>query len=235
VNSAKTESYLFQSTFSGCALTAHLPRPLVAAWIPEGCELESDHQHLHPVIFLFGDQQRGAMVYGERAVSAPITYNEWAALVPGVRAGGQVFLFVASMVCNYPVAQFYGNNYYGYRKQLGSLHWTDRECEISVREPLMRATLEPATACGNAEADELFSTLQSPVLGLGSRGRFMHSCWKFQPEIAEFWRVGATLEVDRAFAPGVTPFSAVVSRDNGFLVRGVPWQLTAPMGSQANG
>lgn len=237
MDSALPGSYLFQSTFSGCALTVHLPRVIVTDWIPPGCGLKSTSEHLHPVVFLFGDQQRGAMVYGERVVTAPITYNEWAALVPGVTTAGQesAFTFVAGMVCNYPVAQFYGNTFYGYRKQLGSLFWDENNCEISVRETIMRASLEQPAACDLEDVEELFNYLHAPILGLDSRGGLMYSQWKFQPEIAEFWRVAASLEVDHAFAPGVNPFSAAVTQKDGFMLRGLPWQLTAPMRKHANG
>jgi hypothetical protein len=230
MNNVPFGSYLFQSTFSGCALTVYLPKLVVIDWIPRGSDLEAIHEHLHPIVFLFGDQQRGAVVYGDRVVTAPITYNEWAALVPGVYLPGQAgpFTFVAGMVCNYPVARFFGNTYYGYRKRLGTLLWKGRNCEVSVGKPIMRMALDQPTACDAEAATALFTHLQSPVLGLNANGDFMFSHWNFDPAIAEFWRVGARVEVDRRFAPGVSPFAAAVSRDDGFMLRGLPWQLSAP-------
>ena len=219
---------IFQSTFDGCWITSWLPARFVEAGLPKGYSLASDGTH--PVVFFFGDQLRGAMVIGGRTVSAPISYNEWGAVVPNVccEHSAEKFSVVLRMICNYPIATIVGRYIYGYEKQAGEMSWQVNHYTVARDKNIMEIDVHNTVPCSQGRLVELDALLGNRVVGRSATGLPLYTHWTFGTEIAETWEFSAEFCADSPFRQRTQPFTGSITAENGLMVRGMTWKVSAP-------
>jgi hypothetical protein len=219
---------IFQSTFDGCWMISRLPVPFVEAGLPDGFSLTSSGTH--PVVFFFGDQLRGAVIVGGRVVSAPISYNEWGAVVPAVSCKGSAeqFTVVLRMICNYPIATVVGKYLYGYDKQAGEMAWNANHYTVAQNENIMAIDVSNPVACSQRRLVELDALLGNRVVGRSAVGVPLYSHWEFDTAIAETWQFSAEFSANSPFSQSTEPFSGSISAEDGLMVRGMTWKVSVP-------
>jgi hypothetical protein len=233
-------SFVGQALFRGCIAVTHWKRNEVDSLLPSDLVLASNLSSTpedHPVVFLFGEQREGTLLYAGVALPTGIGYGEFALAIPFVhhRDGRHLHTFVPRMYSAYPPAVWSGNLYYGFGKEQAQMWWQGPVFLLcSLTGPLLfHAAIEqglPVARSSQDSSDPDLATLQAifamPVLGRRASGSYVCSYfdWDFQQALVH--RAESVLSVDASFVHGLTPRTC--HGDATFAVDGMLWKLSWP-------
>src|SRR5882724_1686714 len=114
--------FVGQARFSGCIAFTNWRRAEVEAFLPPELQLATNAvaADLHPVVFVFGDQAAGAILFAGFTVPTGAAYQELAIVVPFVRyrGGRHLHSYVPRMYSSYFPAVWHGNAHYGFSKEM---------------------------------------------------------------------------------------------------------------------
>lgn len=225
-----------QAWFHGHAVVTLWPRADIEALLPPPFEPAPNPRlpDSHPVLFLFGDQRNGAVIYGGVTLASRVVYQEFTMAVPFARHRecGSLHLYLPCMVSSFRPAVLTGNRVYGFAKRVGRL--TRHGCVCAVRDAdgtlLFEAHVEPTTADGAAATrfDTLRRWLALPVTGRREDGRWVSSYWHFDVARARIRPARARVRVAAALSPGVAAGRHVALPGGAFEVGAMRWVLSWP-------
>ncbi len=208
-----------------------LPRELRLT--PRGGEADS-----HPVLFVVGDQTRGASRVAGIEVEWGTRYEELVVAVPFVapRRGGSDSVFAAGMFSSYYVPNWWGRFAFGYGKQLASLERRGPIQALTTPEHGLVFQLAVEAAGPWQPADEtpidditgLCRMAALPWLGRKPGGGFVRSFSRWIFEDAEARRVDARPLVHRPVMNGLPTGAYEPVRGASVEVRGMTWWLSWP-------
>lgn len=147
----------------------------------------------HPVLFVHGEQTRGANFFAGIPIRSGLAYHEAGILIPFVRHAGRaetLTTVVPRMYADFFPPVWHDEAYYGLGKKLvrfateGPLHLclSDERLLLEVRaEP--RGAWQPAVAANDATLALVRATAGLPIVGRMADGSFVgsHFCWDFRP------------------------------------------------------
>jgi hypothetical protein len=234
-------AFATRAVFSGFAVCALPPRVQVEALLPGELALAGvgdGPSARHPLVFVFGEQTRCAMVVGGVDVERDVAYQELAVLVPFVthRRVRQLCVFVPGMLSSYYLSNWTGLVHYGYGKRLGHLHATPPVHAVTTPEhglafqaligeagPWLRAEQAGATALPAIRA-----IASLPWVGRKPTGAFARSFsdWRFAG--AQVRSVRARCSVHAPVAGALASGEYPVPDGCGLEVRGMTWWLSWP-------
>ena len=239
VSRAERITFVGQAVFNGCIATCGWPRPAVERLLPPELTLapnRSDISGLHPVVFVFGDQTRGAIRFGGFTVPTGIEYQEFALAIPFVRraSSGLLYTYLPRMYSSYLPATLSGNLHYGFAKRMAEMGsegpiWVLRDLEdglvfharveIDEREP---APVDLPNFAGMRGAFSL------PILGKRQGVGLVTSYFDWGFDRARVRLADAVMSVDSPFVTGLER-GTYAGVDRGcFDVRGMLWRLSWP-------
>lgn len=228
-----------QAVFYGCVVVTSWPRDDVRVLLPDDLEPASDvsgSSGRHPVVFLLGDQRRGAVIFAGIEFPSRLVYQEFTMAVPFVRhrSGRFLHIYLPRMVSSFLPATWVGNRAYGFAKCSGRIEREDRV--HAVRDDtgglLLRAcvdvrdSLEDAARCN---FETLRTWFELPVTGIRSDGRYVSSYWRLDFRGARVSAAEASVEIHAPFARGVVPGRHASVAHGSFGVEGMVWRLSWPV------
>lgn len=159
-----------EAIFSGCVSRIKLPRRDVAATLPRRVGMRPGSAHDYACLLVFGEQANGATFFGGVPMRWSVRYHELMVAVPFVTCEGLAgqYLFIAGMACDFPPAAWNGNVFYGFRKRVAAMDWTDSVYCAGGESGTcaFRATLGPArTAIAMNSLNWICGAAALPVLG----------------------------------------------------------------------
>lgn len=231
-------SFVGQATFNGYVVFCLWPRSRVARLLPGDLVLAanvSPAPELHPVVFVFGDQTRGATLYGGLPFDFGVRYQEFAFAVPFVHERGGRYLhthLVAMVSSNWP-ATWSGNVYYGFPKQMGAMGWQGPLYLVmdAGGRLMLHAQVEPTGdwRAGGAlpEVTRVRGVFSLPVLGRSSSGLPVSSYFDWGFSSARVRPVAAGVTIDLPFAEGLE-IGSHAGATGSLEVEGMTWRLSWP-------
>ena len=235
---ASGASFAGQAIFNGCIAVANWPRAEVARLVPAELELAancSDTPDLHPIVFVFGEQTAGAIIFAGYPVLAGPDYGEFALVIPFVRhrGGRNLHVHVPRMYSGYFPATWNGNAHYGFAKAMANMEWRDRLFRLTSEtgDLLFHATVEPSgdwLKQPHAVLAGIGAIFSLPVVGRKSDGRFVGSWWCWDFRDARVRPVRTALSIDAPLVEGLRPRGDSGVEGGTFEVRGMSWKLTWP-------
>src|SRR5262249_7283877 len=140
---------------------------------------------LHPVVFVFGDQADGALLFAGFTIPTGVTYQELGIVVPFVQHGGgpHLYSYVPRMYSTYFPAVWHGNAHYGFSKEMARMRW-HHGAFLATREDgslLLHADTEPMGAwspgsgCDIPNFAAMRAVIALPVLGRRDDGSYLCS------------------------------------------------------------
>jgi hypothetical protein len=226
-----------QATFDGAVVTTHWPRTEVERLLPPELELAPSASDLHAVLFTFGDQTRGTVVFGGSWFQVGTLYREFGIAIPFVRrrGGRNLHLYVVRMFSDSYPAYWYGNASYGLGKVMATLAWDGRRFAATTAEddPLTHADVEPVEPWRPAAEARGFAVLRAalalPIAGRRDDGTFVSSYFRWEIDEAEVRPAHASVSVDAPLVDGVPRRRLTGVPGGTFAVRGMLWRITWPM------
>jgi hypothetical protein len=237
---AAASRFAGQARFSGCIAFTNWPRDEVAALLPPELTLAPNGTapDVHPVMFVFGDQADGALIFGGLTVPTQITYQELGIVVPFVQHGGGPHLhnWVPRMYSSYFPAVWHGNAHYGFAKELARMRWHG-PIFLATREEgslLMHADTEPSgdwspgTRCDAPNFDAMRAIVALPVLGRRDDGTYVRSYFGWDFRDATVRPSDSCVSIDVPVIAGLRPRRCHDTASGTFEVRGMTWRLSWP-------
>ena len=234
-------SFPGEAFFSGCIMFVHWDRADVARLLPPELELApnvSATPHVHPVVFVFGEQARGRLLIGALELATGRAYREFALAVPFVkrRDGRYLHVYVPRMYATVFPEVWYGNEYYGLGKQTARIRWEESLFVMTTDAGrlLAHGALE---ASGEWSAGATFDapafhgmrdTFALPVVGRRSDGTFVGSWFDWDFAVARVRPATAWLSLDVPLIDGLSPREANGLATATFEVRDMRWRLSWP-------
>lgn len=231
-----------QALFHGCLLTLSWPRAWAERLLPAGLALavpaERERPCHHPVIAVFGEQTRGAIVLGGIPLPFNVRYPEFAIAIPFVQRPGSHRLqtFVPAMGSGYFPAIWHGNQFYGFSKERveierrGSLLW--------MSGPTGSLWMQAAVSCEPRwhrrrdldcpALDEIEESLRLPILGQRADGSIVQSWWELSFRHALARTCSSWVAFEQPFVPGLPLGVHQAPPRHSVEVRGLLWQLSWP-------
>ena len=176
-------SFAGQARFHGWIVFTSWPRGDVEPLLPAELELAASTaaHDMHPVVFAFGEQTEGAVIFGGLTLPSAPGYHEFGMAVPFVklREGRLLYVYVARMYATYLPAVLAGNAYYGFGKEMATMGWRGRTFLIDGQDHrrLLHADAEPGgswsagSGCTLTNFDAVRATFALPVVGRTGRDR----------------------------------------------------------------
>jgi hypothetical protein len=233
-------SFVGETRFNGCIACTHWARAALQALLPPGLALAANVSatpDVHPVIFIFGEQLEGTILFGGMSIPLGVHYSEFGLAIPYVvhRDGRSLHTYVPRMYSSFfpPVRD--GNVHYGFGKALAALAW--HGCIATLTAPdgglLWHAAVEPAgpwTRARHAPPNlaALRAALALPILGRKANGRYVRSYFDLGFADAQTRPLRCAISIDAALIEGLTPQRCYAVPDGAFEVRGMVWHLSWP-------
>lgn len=226
-----------QAYFHGYAVTTLWPGEEVRALLPDPLEPAPNPALAgrHPVLFLFGEQRRGAVIYGGVTIPSALVYQEFTMAVPFARhrERGSLHVHLPRMVSSFRPAVLTGNWVYGFEKRMGRME--QEGPVVSVRDEggasLFRARTAPGPR-GDAGAARRFDTLRRwfelPVTGIREDGRWVSSYWRFDVTAARLRAADAQVHVHPDLVRGRAGGPCATVPGGVFSIDGMRWALSWP-------
>lgn len=225
------------SCFNGWLGTVDWPRPVVEALLPPALRLAEPAGPTHPVLFLFGEQTAGTVVYGGVPMPLAIDFCEFGLAVPYVRHrdGRYHHLFFPRMCSSYFPAVSDGNVHYGLAKRLAHMTWrapvfwmTDEDGRL-----LFHAAIEPSGPFADAAGVDAFRAVHRlaalPVLGRCAGERLVTSYFDWDARGARARSVRARLAVADGLVPRLAARESLAGDGRLCEVSGMSWRLSWPL------
>jgi hypothetical protein len=237
---AAARGFAGEARFSGCIAFTNWPRDDVTALLPP--ELTLAHNatapDVHPVVFVFGDQADGALLFAGLTVQTPISYQELGIIVPFVQHRGRPHLhnWVPRMYSSYFPAVWHGNAHYGFGKELAHMRWQG-PVFLATREDgtlLLHADTEPAgdwspgARCEAPNFEGMRAVVALPVLGRLYDGTYVRSYFGWDFRDATVRPSDSCISIDGPVLTGLEPRRCHDTASGTFDVRGMTWRLSWP-------
>jgi len=150
---ASGASFAGQARFNGCIAVTNWLRAEVERLLPPQLALAANASptpDIHPMIFVFGEQTQGAVIFARLPVPAGPDYGEFALAIPFVRHrdGRHLHVHVPRMYSSYFPATWNGNAHYGFGKAMARMEWRGPVFLMTSEtgDLLLHAAVEPAGA-----------------------------------------------------------------------------------------
>jgi hypothetical protein len=229
-----------QARFSGCIAFTNWPRAEVEALLPPELELAPNTMavDLHPVVFVFGDQADGALLFAGVTLPTGVTYQELGIVVPFVRQrGGQhLHSYVPRMYSSYFPAVWHGNAHYGFSKETAVMRWQG-PVFLATREDgslILHADTEPTGSwspgarCEAPNFAAMRSVFALPVIGRRDDRSYVGSYFGWDFRETQVRPSDSCVSIDAAFLPGLRPGLRHDTASGTFEVRDMIWRLSWP-------
>lgn len=231
-------TFVGRSCFNGWLATVAWPRDVVAALLPTALRLAGDGAATHPVLFLFGAQTAGTVVYGGVPMPLAIDFGEFGLAVPFVRhyEGSYQHLYFPRMCSSYFPAVSDGNVHYGLAKRLAVMAWRPPVFWMTSETGrlLFHAIVEPTGPWTDAAAVDAFRVAHRlgtlPVLGRCAGERLVTSYFDWDAREARARSVRARLVVSGDLVDGLAGMESVAGDGAMCEVSGMTWRLSWPLG-----
>jgi hypothetical protein len=237
--------FVSQSRFNGHITFSNWPRTDVEKLLPPDLELcanISATPDVHPVVFIFGDQKQGAMMFGGFTFSLGVNYQELGMVIPFVRhkRGPYVHTYMARMYSSYAVATWNGNFHYGFSKEMARLWWQGPLYIVTTENDslLLHASVEAGGkwSAGGSCTLPNFAAMQTifalPVVGRKSNGAYICSYFGWDFDEALVRPADACVSIDAPLVDGLTPRECHDIVSGTVQVRGMLWKLSWPAACQ---
>jgi len=238
---ASGASFAGQARFNGCIAVTNWLRAEVERLLPPQLALAANASptpDLHPVIFVFGEQTQGAVIFARLPVPAGPDYGEFALAIPFVRHrhGRHLHVHVPRMYSSYFPATWNGNAHYGFGKAMARMEWRGPVFLMTneTDDLLLHAAVEPAGdwVSGAAADLPLLAALRAifslPVVGRKADGRLVCSWWGWGFGDALVRPAAASVSIDAPLVEGLPLRTCTAVPGGSFEVRGMAWKLTWP-------
>jgi len=236
-----SNSFVSQASFNGCIAVSNWPRREAASLLPPELELGANSAatpDVHPVVFVFGDQTHGAMMFGGFTYSLGVNYQELGICIPFVkhRDGTLLQTYMVRMYSSYTIATWNGNLHYGFSKEMARLRWQGPLYVVTTEDDrlLLHAAVDAAGpwSAGRGCALPNFRALQAlfalPVIGRKPTGVYACSYfgWDFDDALVRPADVSVSIEAGVLGDLPTRQCSDVAA--GSFEVRGMMWRLSWP-------
>jgi hypothetical protein len=234
-------AFVGAARFSGWFACANWPRAALEALLPPALRLArnvSAAPEVHPLLFVFGEQSEGTILFGGMNVPMGVRYREFALAIPYVtrRDGRHLHTYVPRMYSSLHPPVRDGNVHYGFNKALAEL---ERQGPIvtltAAAGPLLwHAAVESSggwcraarAALPNLAALQAAFTL--PNVGRKESGRYVRSYFGFDWQGAQVRPVRCAMSIDAPLVDGLAPQRCHSVAGGAFEVRGLLWRLSWP-------
>lgn len=189
----------------------------------------------HPVLVLFGEQSRPALLRAGLALPMGPSYGELGVFVPYVRAVDCRTLCTLAwrMWSTYSPAVWEGNHRY-FAKAMASMRSTDELVVAAdgAGRPLLHAVVAAAGEWrrpdGLATLDAIRDAFALPVLGVPAHGRPAVSYFDWDFAAARVRPVQASIWIAAALAGDAAPCELQVTGGDAVAIRDMAWRLSWP-------
>jgi hypothetical protein len=234
-------AFVAETRFSGFIVSCPWSRDDVARILPPTLRLAAAPgvaRDQHPVVFVFGEHDRSAVLFASLALSTGVRFRELLIAVPYVREaqGTRRALFVPRVFSGEPVVTWSGNAHYGFAKQMVPMEWLGDTFVVSGDDGglLTHATVQATAPWQQAPGTRppalvaAAALARLPFLGHRRDGSLVwsHSAWDF----AEAWirPVRASISIDAPLGRGLAPTLCHGAPLGGLEVAGMRWRLSWP-------
>jgi hypothetical protein len=233
-------SFVSRAVFNGAIVCTTAPRCAVERALPGELRLASGaaDSDWHPVLFIIGDQTRGASRVGGIEVEWGTTYQELVVAVPFVlpRRNGGLSVYAAAMFSNYYAPNWWGRVAFGYDKRLATLErWGPIQALTTPQNGLVfQIALEapgpwqPADTTAEGCVAALRRMAALPWIGRKPNSRFVRSFSRWSFEGAQTRPVEAQPVLHHPIVHGLPTGRYEALRDASLEVRGMTWWLSWP-------
>ncbi len=238
---ASGASFAGQARFNGCIAVTNWLRAEVERLLPPQLALAANASptpDIHPMIFVFGEQTQGAVIFARLPVPAGPDYGEFALAIPFVRHrhGRHLHVHVPRMYSSYFPATWNGNAHYGFGKAMARMEWRGPVFLMTneTDDLLLHAAVEPAGDWVSGAAADLphLAALRAifslPVVGRKADGRLVCSWWGWEFGDALVRPADASVSIDAPLVEGLPVRTCADVPGGSFEVRGMAWKLTWP-------
>jgi hypothetical protein len=234
-------SFVGQATFNGYIAFANWARADVEKLLPPDLALvpnSSSIPHLHPVVFVFGEQTEGAALFGGLTIPMGIAYHEFCMAIPFVKhqRGRYLHTYIPRMYSSYFPAIWNGNVHYGFSKAMAKMSWQGPVFMLTTADDalLLHISVETQRNWSNGSRCELanFQAMREvfalPVVGRKSNGAYVRSYFDWDFSDALVRSASSCVSVDAPLVEGLTPRECHSVSSGTFEVRGMLWRLSWP-------
>jgi len=237
---ARTSEFVAQTRFSGCIVASRWSRAAVERILPAGIRLATEPGRTgkrHPVLFLFGEHDRSAVVFALLELGTGGTFREFLIAVPFVSWDDAVpRMFVCRVFSGERIVTWSGNIHYGFPKSMVPMERLGNSFVVSDDRGalLVHASAEPAgpwEPAGSSRLPGLLMTLavaRLPVVGCRPDGTSVASRFEWALGDAEIRPVRAVVSIDAPLGPGLEPRVCHASARDALEVRAMRWRLSWP-------
>jgi hypothetical protein len=234
------ESFVLRAVFNGVVVFAAAPRSALERALPDELRLGSNRapSDWHPVLFIVGDQTRGASRLAGIDLEWGTQYQELVVAVPFVtpRCAGTLGVYAAGMFSSSVPSNWVGTVSYGYHKRPGLLERRGAIYALTTPEDglVFQATVEPSGPWRRSAEDGsgALSTLRAiaalPWIGRKPNGLYVRSPAKWEFDEACVRPVEAQATVRKPLASGFPTGDYETVRGASVEVRGMVWWLGFP-------
>jgi len=227
--------------FSGCFACTTWPRSALEKLLPPSLALApnvSGTADVHPLLFLFGQQREGSILFGGMTVPMGQQFTEFGVAIPYVTRRDEPHLhtYVPRMYSSGFAQVRDGNVHYGFNKQQAALDHHGPIVTLSTSEgPLLwHAAVEAAGPwrrngeAASASATALQAAFALPIIGRKESGRYVRSYFDLGWRDALIRPVRCAMSIDAPLIDGLDPQSCASATDGAVEVRGMLWRLSWP-------
>ena len=234
-------SFAGEARFSGCFACTNWARAAVRALLPRELSLATNVSatpDVHPVIFMFGEQHEGGVIFGGISIPMGVRYSEFGVAIPYVRFGGGPHLhtYVPRMYSSaYPAVRD-ANVHYGFRKELARLEQYGGIAALTTPAGalLWQAALEPAGPWIRSRGElppsvaALHAALSIAIIGRKADGRYIRSFFDLEMGEALVRPVRCAMSIEAPLVEGLAPGRCYAAPGGAFEGRGIRWRLSWP-------
>jgi len=234
-------SFVGEARFHGCIMFSNWPRREVARLLPPELELAGNNSALsdvHPVVFIFGEQTDGAVIFGGVTVPTGVHYHEFGMAIPFVKhvRGRYLHTHIVRMYASYFPAVWNGSTHYGFAKEMGKMSWQGPVFVLTTEEEalLFHAAVEregewsPGSACMLPSFEAMREAFALPIVGRKADGTLVCSYFGWAFSEASVRAADACASIDAPLVDGLTPRRCHDVPSGTFDVRGMTWRVTWP-------
>lgn len=223
-------TFASQVMFSGGLAVVHVDRAALTRQLPPSVRLPAGPDSTFPCLLALGRQTEGTTFFGGWPIPAGVEYNELMVAVPFAQwdaAPLEPHFFMLGMTCDFAVAQWIGNTYYGFRKRLARIEYQTDHFLLHADDG--QVAFIGVLAASNRQADGaigwMLAATRQTVLGCRDDGSFVRSRfeWDFREAVIE----PANLTLESAPLPELGG-ECRVDEATVYRVRRMRWALSWP-------
>jgi hypothetical protein len=227
--------------FSGCLFATHQPRGAITALLPAGVRVAATASDCapdsHPLVFLFGQQSEGTILFGGMSYPLGVRYTEFGVMIPFVAHGDgrHLHTYVARMYSSDFPPVHDGNVHYGFGKAQAEITWHGPIATLTTPEGalLCHATVEPLGAWQRAHAATtdlawIQAAFTLPILGRKASGRYVRSHFRLGFRDALLRPVRCAMAIEMPLIDGMAAQRYFSAPGEAVEVQGMLWHLSWP-------